>query len=58
MSKLLLDETIHDDGCENTNEDSPAGQSSVDDDCLCIHLLPLLAIGERGEARTDEGVKE
>ena len=58
MLKLVLDETIHDDGSGNANEDSPAGQASVYDDGLCIHLFSLLAVGERGEARTDEGVKE
>lgn len=57
MPELAPDETIHDEGSDEADEDSPDGKAGVDDHCLFIHLLPLFAVGERGEARTNEGLK-
>ena len=53
-----MDETIDDDGSNDTEEDSSAGQAGVDNLRLRIHLFSLFAIRERGEARTDEGIEE
>ena len=58
MSELTLDETIHDDGSSDAEENPATDQAAVDDLCLRIHSLSLLAIGEGGEASTDEGEKE
>ena len=58
MVKLTLDETVHDNGRKKTEEKPSTDQTSVDDLCLCIHLLSLFAIGEGGEARSDKGVEE
>lgn len=58
MSELVLDKTVHDDGSNNAKEDSSNSQAGVDDHCLFIHPLPLLAIGERGKAGTDERVEK
>lgn len=58
MSELILDETIHDDGSGDAEYNPATNQAAVDDLCLRVHPLSLLAIGEGGEASTDEGTKE
>ena len=58
MSKLTLDEAIHDHGSYEADNDTPDSQAAVDDLCLCVHPFSLLAVGERGEARTDKSEKE
>lgn len=53
-----MNETIHDDGSDDDEEDTSASQAAVNDLRLGIHPLSLLAIREGGEAGTDKGVKE
>jgi hypothetical protein len=58
VPKLILDKAIHDNGSGDAEEDPADSQTAVDDLCLFIHPLSLLAVRERSQARTDEGFKE
>jgi len=58
MPEVILDETIHDDGGDNTEEDTSPDQAAVNDLGLGVHPLPLVTVREGCEARADKGVKE